>query len=266
MRAVAGPLAKRDHCGFASALAHLCAVLYRTPIGLPRILRWLVLYAALMPVALLLFGLFYALREGPTALQEQWLEGLPWDQLLLTAGLLGLALTAMATWQSARNNRRWHAFFRGRTGGHAGGYSGAGTMDGAAPHPADPLASSRGDSPAGGPAAALADLGFQLDRYGLHGWHGGYPVSLHYEHEMLGAFAVISVYAPVSDDVDTLRRMGAEAGQDWFFRFDALEHMVDPPFGEADWPACVHRATDKARALDLIPNPTHPWLPSSTRR
>jgi hypothetical protein len=226
------------------ALAQLCAVLYRTPIGLPRIARWLLLYAALLPVALLLFGLFYALREGPLALQEQWLQGLPWDQLLLTAGLLGLALTTLATWESTRNNRRWTAFFKGESNtgaAHGGGAIGR------------------------GPEEALQPMGFRLDRYGLHGWHEGYPVSLHYEHEMLGAYAVISVYADISDDVDTLRRMGAESGKDWFFRFDAMEHLIDPPFGEADWPAAVQRATAKARALQLPRTTTHPWLPSSTQ-
>lgn len=217
-------------------------MLYRTPIGLPRIVRWLLLYAALLPVALLLFGLFYALREGPDALQQQWLSGLPWGQLMITGALLGLALTALATFESGRNNQRWTAFFRGSAGADAAGAS-----------------------PAGGPAEALREMGFVLDRYGLHGWHQGYPVSLHYEHEVLGAFAVISVYADVSEDVDELRRMGQEAGKDWFFRFDALEHLIDPPFGEADWPASVQRATEKARALQLPRTNVHPWLPSSTQ-
>ena len=226
-------------------------MLYQTPIGLPRILRWLLLYAALLPVALLLFGIFYALREGPQALQQEWLAGLPWGQLLLTAALLGLALTALATFESGRNNRRWSAFFRG-------------SKAGSKRHIRPGEKAAQGASPEGGPTEALREMGFRLDRYGLHGWHQGYPVSLHYEHEMLGAFAVISVYTEVSDDVEELRRMGAEAGKDWFFRFDALEHLIDPPFGEADWPASVHRATEKARAMQLPKPLAHPWLPSST--
>jgi hypothetical protein len=205
-------------------------VLYRTPIGPPRVLRWTLLYAALAPAALVVFSLFYGLREGPLALRDGLWAAVPWPAFAAWSGALALVLTGLAWREAHRNNARWRAFFEA------------------------------------GPRAALEPLGFRLDRYGLHGFVDGYPVSLHFEKETLGDYALISVYAPVSDDVDRLRELGAAHGKAWFFRFDAVEHFVDPPFGRTDWPAAVHRAVATARDLDLKPLPEHPWLPSSTPR
>lgn len=200
-------------------------MLYRTPIGLPRVLRWALLYAALLPAWLVLFSVFVWLREGAHYLQHDFWAGLPWPLFWSVSLGLGVVLTVVALVESIRNNRRWQTFFHR------------------------------------GPLEALEPLGFTLDRYGLHGFCEGYPVSLHFEYETLGNYALISVYTPISDDVDALRALGSKHGKDWFFRFDAVEHFVDPPFEDADWPAAVARAAALAREEGFRPLAEHPWLP-----
>jgi hypothetical protein len=199
-------------------------LLYRTPINGNRLLRWLLLYASLLPAMLVVFGLFAVLGGRWSFVWNDLVAGIPWPAFWVASGALGLVLTALALSESLNNNRLWKNFF----------------------HP-DPF-------------KPLFDQGFVLDRYGLHGFWKGLPVSIYYEKETLGDYAKITAYAAVSDDVDTLRALGTRFGDRWFFLPDEIEHFLDPPFDRIHWPEALDNVLDLITKQSFPPMEKHPWL------
>lgn len=155
---------------------------------------------------------------------EELIPGLPWGGFLLFSLGLGLVMTGLAIWESLRNNRLWRSFFR--------------------------------------PSAfqALLDRGFVLDRYGLHGFWKSVPLSIYYEKETLGDYAKIVAYARVSEEVDTLRRLGQHFGKAWFFLPSEVERFVEPPFERTSWPELLHEISDMVIKQDFEPLREHPWV------
>jgi len=190
-------------------------------------LRWLLLYASLLPVMLVVFALLAALGGRWNFVWNDLLSGIPWPAFFIASGLLGLVLTALALSESLRNNRLWNGFF----------------------HP-DPF-------------KPLLDQGFRLDRYGLHGFWKGLPVSIYYEKETLGDYAKVTAYASVSNEVDTLRALGAQFGNGWFFLPDEVERFLDPPFDSIHWPTVLDEVAAVIREQSFPPVEKHPWIHNS---
>lgn len=201
-------------------------MLYRTDINSGRILRWGLLYSSLLPLMVLVFALMATLGGRWAFVWKDFFAGFPWAPFLLVSVGLGLTLTALAAGESRRNNQLWLGFFGKR----------------------------RFDD--------LLRNGFWMDRYGVHGYWHGLPVSVYYEKETLGDYAKITAYTAISDDVDVLRELGREYGAGWFFLPDELERLVDPPFDHIDWTNLLNEVWALAERRGFEAATRHPWARS----
>jgi hypothetical protein len=201
-------------------------LLYRAPINPFRLLAWWLLYSASLPLLLLFFTLLTLVTGRGAALREELLPQFPWGVFWLSCAGIGLLLSALAWAETRRNNALWKRFFG---------------MDS---------------------LQVFRSKGFVEDRYGLHGFWRGIPVSLHYERETLGDFARLSAYVHVSDEVETLRELGRKHGKAWFFRPDEVEHLIDPPFEQTPWKQHLDALFDLVGREGFAAQKEHPWLPS----
>ena len=199
------------------------ALLYRTTLTGNRLLRWGVLYASLLPVMFLLFALLASLGGRWAFIWTDFLMQFPWVPFFIASALLGVVLTGLAALETKRNNRLWHHFFQ--------------------PDLFQPL----------------LVRGFWMDRYGIHGYWNGLPLSIYYEKETLGDFAKITAYAMVSDDVDMLRELGRKHGNGWFFLPEEIERLIDPPFDKVDWEGHLDEVWILAQNESFEPQREHPW-------
>ncbi len=199
-------------------------LLYQTRLNGSRLLRWGLLYAGLLPIMFLLFSALATLGGRLEFVRYDLLVRFPWMPFLVASLVLGLVLTALAAWETLRNNRMWNEFFKPESFG------------------------------------PLLDRGFFLDRYGLHGFWKGLPLSIYYEKETLGDYAKITAYAAVSDDVEILRKLGLQHGKGWFFLPDEIERFVEPPFDNTDWPAILDEVETLITLENFYPAREHPWI------
>jgi hypothetical protein len=175
-----------------------------TPVNSTTALRWSLIFCASMPLFLLAFMLVAWLRQGGSF--GMVVSGIDWISYAGWSVFIGLSVTALAIYQTRRDNQLWKGFFDLRN------------------------------------VQALLQEGFELDRHGLHGYVNQIPVSLHFQKETLGDFAKVVVFAEVSDDVEVLKSLGAKHGENWFFMFSEYEHLIDPPFDHVDFQEMIDEA------------------------
>jgi hypothetical protein len=177
-------------------------------------------------VLLLVMALLTLVTGQGAAWRKELVPQFPWALFWLCSAGTGLLLSALAWAETRRNNALWTRFFGMES------------------------------------LQTLRAKGFVEDRYGLHGFWRGIPVSLHYERETLGDFARLSAYVSVSDDVETLRELGRRYGSAWFFRPDEVEHLIDPPFDQTPWTEHLEALCDTVSRERFPVESQHPWLSS----